>query len=631
MRAGHVVKIWIRLMCLITAGVIAVLTGCTGSPPELHSTGTPSLPPVGKQTSSAHAEATVNFPGVSGLEATVTNRPQTKEMQAALPSQSSLDQVVDLDMKTGVFPSSGAELTFSLDLPLPAEQIMFIVNWDVHNQSWAPVASETSPDGKSISAKLAHFSTYGLEIWSNFIGRMVGVRTNPPECPAPPPEWDDNSVQFYEDLNGPVLWCATTDPDHPDDLKIKLRLNRGAAASITTAVKPVWVQSDLWQGVTPETWATMVLSGPDALIPGPDTYFIQPTGEFSFRFNKTDLLNFWHSNRSTPLIAVDATVPYVLAGLLYNQASDASVVPALSLVTTYMALTQCLSEIIEGLDLVLSHSSLKSFASELPGMMARLAPCLSAKSKPIAQAAAKFWATKDPTSTIAVIEKSAALASKSILAAAQIYAAVQVLAPVADALTDLLLDPIARQFIFQPSDLALKAFLGPTKAELGSVVAPAMCNRPEGQLVDGRLPMPKNPGGPDPGVTELYGNNDGSYMRTVGDTSTGTQGLTALVFRCGIGGVAWPATVAIYDRNLQLITSLNLSDIDHKEHSDVDAIRFENHALRVDWRTNPDGEAGACVTVHKTGRFVLSPIPNVVPSLSLTPQDIHVVSQDRCH
>ncbi|QCO97329.1 hypothetical protein FCN77_05855 [Arthrobacter sp. 24S4-2] len=384
-------------------------------------------------------------------------------MKSAVPAESSLEKVVDLDMSNGTFPSSGAILTFTVDRPVPADKVPFIARWDGQNLTWVPLASDTSPDRTTVSAKLEHFSTYGLlDFLGNGIGKLVGARTTPPECTADPPAWDDKTApQFYDDINGPVLWCATTDPEHPDDLEIKLKLNRGAAASITTAIKPVWAQSDLWQGDTPETWATMVLSGPDALIPNLDTYFIQPTGEFAFRFNKSDLLNFWHSNRTKSLIEVDATVPYVLAGLLYNQISDSSVVPALSLVTTLMALIQCSSEISGGVDLVLSSSSLKSVASELPGMMARLAPCLSGKSKSIAQAAAKFWATRDPASTITEIEKRAATASKSILAVAQIYAAVQVLAPVADALTDLLLDPIARQFVFQPSDQALKAFLGP--------------------------------------------------------------------------------------------------------------------------------------------------------------------------
>lgn len=457
-------RLSMRLTCLGTAGIVGVLAACTGPPPE-HPAATPETPSVQSAattpTSLARAEVTVNFPGASGLEATVTNRPQTPDMQVALPPQASLDQVVDLDMKTGAFPASGAQVTFALNQPVPGDKVAFVANWCPGSQSWVPLASETSPDGKSISAKLAHFSTYGLAFWSNLTGKLLSVRTSRPDCPAPPPNWDDNSApQFFDDINGPVLWCATTDPAHPDDLEIKLKLNRGAAAAITTAIKPNWSHSDLWQGNTPETWSTMVLSGPDALVPDPGAYFIQPTGEYEFGFGKADVLNFWHSNRTKPLIQVDATVPYVLAGLIYTQISDASVVPALSLITTTMAIAQCSSEIYgAGVDLTLSSSSLKSLGAQLPGLMGALASCMSGQSDSVAQAAANYWATRNPASTITEVEKSAHLAAKRILVAARIYAAAQALAPVADAATDLLLDPIARQFIFQPSDQALKDYV----------------------------------------------------------------------------------------------------------------------------------------------------------------------------
>ena len=447
---------WRVIVCLITVGTMAAFTACTGAPPK--------QPAVGSGTPSDRVVAQVTFPGRMGLAATTTNQPQTTEMKADVPVDTSLEKVVNLKMSTGTFPATGAMLQFTVDQPVPADRTAFIASWDAQNLTWVPLATETSTDRTTVRAKLEHFSTYGLfDLVSNAIGKFVGVRTTPPECKNPPPAWDDNSVQFYSDINGPVLWCATTDPGHPDDLEIKLRLNRGAAASITTAIRPVWSQSDLWNGVTPETWATMVLSGPESLIPNPDTYFIQPTGEFDFRFNKLDLLNFWHSNRTKPLIEVDTSVPDVLAGLLYHAiADDASAVPALSLTTSIIAVTQCLSDINRaGGDLGLSSTSLKSVATKLPALMGTLASCLAGQSEAVAQEAATYWATRDPASTITEIEKKAHLATKGILKWARIYAAVQVLAPVADALTDLLLDPVARQFVFQPTDQALRDYLRP--------------------------------------------------------------------------------------------------------------------------------------------------------------------------
>ncbi|MGY3320781.1 hypothetical protein [Arthrobacter sp. TE12232] len=408
----------------------------------------------------------------------MTNHPETPEMKDALPAQSSLGQVVDLDMKTGAFPSSGADLTFTLNDPLPADKVAFIANWDAGSQTWIPLASETSPDGRSVRARLSHFSTYGLSFWSNLTGKLLGVRTNPPNCPAPPapPSWDDNSApQYFDDINGPILWCAGADPANPDDLEIKLKLNRGAAAAITTAIKPVWTHSDLWQDDTPETWTQMVLAvglqtgGPNPLVDTADSYFIQPTGEYTFRFAKADVLNFWHADRTKPLIQVDATIPYVVAGLLYAQASDLSAIPALPLVTTLMALNQCSSEILStGVDLHLSASSQKALASKIPGLMATLATCMASQMDSIVESVAKYWAKNKPASSLPLLEKSARFAGKGLMAAARLYALLQALAPVADALTDLLLDPIARQFIFQPSDQALKDFLRPKPTATGA-------------------------------------------------------------------------------------------------------------------------------------------------------------------
>lgn len=469
---------WLRVVCLLAAASMMALTGCTGSPPRQPPTNTrtPTPEPV---------SAGVSFPGSSkGLSATTTSQPQTPDMTAAVPTGSSLEKVVDLEMGNGTFPSSGAVLTFTIDQPVPVDKTPFIARWDTQNLTWIPLASDTSSDRTTVSAKLEHFSTYGLlDFLSNGIGKLIGVRTTRPDCPNPSPAWDDkSSPQFYDDINGPVLWCATTDPAHPDDLEIKLKLNRGAAASIMTAIKPVWSHSDLWQSFTPATWVTMGLSGPESLIPNPDAYFIQPTGEFDFRFSKSDVLTYWHANRTKPLIEVDTSVPDVLAGLLFNAASDN--LPggsALFLTTTSMAISQCSSGLVaSGGDLTLTKSSATAVLSKSAVLLGVLASCLADQKEFIVQAAARYSATQNPATEFKKIADDAGLAAKRVMVGAQIYAAVQTLAPVADALTDLLLDPVARQFVFQPSDAALKEYVQnnrPTVPGLPGELGGKWCSR----------------------------------------------------------------------------------------------------------------------------------------------------------
>lgn len=454
------------LTCLVTACSLGLLAACTGPPPErpAHTAETPSVQPAASTPSpSSPTHASVSFPGASGLEASVTNEAQTSEMQTALPPQSSLAQVVDLNMKSGSFPASGAQLTFTLDQPTSADNVAFVANWDTGSQSWVPLASETSADGKSVSAKLAHFSTYGLVDWvRNGLGGLVGVRTPPPDCGRDPPPWDDKSApQFFDDLNGPVLWCATSDRDHPDELEVKLKVNRGAAASITVAVPPVWTHSGLWETLKPETWATMVLGGPESLIPDTNTYFVPPTDEFDMRFTKSDVMNFWHSNRTRPLIQVATSPADVMAGLLYNvlYGTDPGS-KALFLVTSAMAVTECSSDITTSVgDLTLTSSTVKSVIPKLGAAFGAVASCLAGQSEFVAQSAARYLATRNPGLSLEDLVIKTSFDVKKIMRWARFVEAIQVLTPVGDALTDLLLDPIARQFVFQPTDQALKEYI----------------------------------------------------------------------------------------------------------------------------------------------------------------------------
>lgn len=76
-------RIWMQVKCLVTACSVGLLAACTGPPSEhpAESSETASVAPAASTPGpSAEPHATVSFPGASGLEASVTNEPQTPEM-----------------------------------------------------------------------------------------------------------------------------------------------------------------------------------------------------------------------------------------------------------------------------------------------------------------------------------------------------------------------------------------------------------------------------------------------------------------------------------------------------------------------------------------------------------------------
>jgi len=145
-------------------------------------------------------------------------------------------------------------------------------------------------------------------------------------------------------------------------------------------------------------------------------------------------------------------------------------------------------------------------------------------------------------------------------------------------------------------------------AQLGSVTAPAMCDRPEGQLVDGKLPVadPDHNGG-----TEIIGYANGDPSYAVGANATMPGGVVAVVFTCSTGGVGWPNVIGLYGiegGSLKLVGSIDLAKIDDQEHSNVMTMEFTDVALHLVWRTN-DPSVNCPVSdtpVWRSGDFVLS-------------------------
>lgn len=414
-------------------------------------------------------EVTVEFPGAGPqLRAQAELQETTQEMRDVVPAGFTVRDVASLSMAEGSFPATGAVVTFSVPEPLPAEQTGMIAHWDDEDAVWEPVPTELSADRKTLSARVEHFSVWGWivdtaeavgqglqtgsEYAYNGIGRVMGEKTDPPKCDGGIPAWAD-PVFSKDNMNAPVLWCAGTDPKNPDILVVKLALNRGTAASITTAIKPAWAYSDLWEDMTPKTWLQMAAQTNAATNQLGDTYLVQPLGEYHFGFHRAELMDFWYGHQTDPLIQVDSTLTYTLAGLMY-QAVEGKAAGNMAGVFIMSSLLECGGGIVGAAQ---ERSVGDAFGA--------LASCLDERKDAIAVATARGL----NLSPGADWDKAVAAGKnigRIIRVAGIWYTAAKVGFTAASYVGDLGLEPILRQVIFSPATDELRRYLAARKPQL---------------------------------------------------------------------------------------------------------------------------------------------------------------------
>ncbi|WP_454810570.1 hypothetical protein [Paenarthrobacter nitroguajacolicus] len=389
----------------------------------------------------------VTFPdSPPGLSARVEALEITDTMRQALPAGATLHEGVSLSMVEGSFPSNGAVIAFELKEPVAADRELNIGYWNTSTEEWEISPSQLSSDRRTVSATVNHFSPYSAIEWAfNGIGKILGDKTDPPECSGGIPPWAD--PQFSEDnINAPVLWCAGIDGNDPDIMEVRLVMNRPNAGSIVTAIKPAWVWSDMWDEAAPATWTQMAAG--TALNGGlGDKYLVQPLGEYRFGFKRTELLDLWGSNTNQPLIEVDSQLAFVVAGLMY-QAVEGNAGGGLAAAFIMMSLIECGGK----LNAAAKDQSVGDAFKELM-------PCLNARKDAIAVATAKAWLKMKPGANWEQSINAGKTIGKVLRAAGQAYAVAKLTLTAGTLVGDSLLDPILRQFFFLPANDELKKYL----------------------------------------------------------------------------------------------------------------------------------------------------------------------------
>jgi hypothetical protein len=430
-----------------------------------------------KAASAPEPEMTVSFPNAAPeLKAKAETQEISQEMQDVVPAGVTVGDVASLTMAEGTFPTTGAVLTFNLNEPLAPEHDAIIAHWNEEAAAWEPVPTEISADRGTLSARVEHFSIWGwikdtvdgavkgtqtgADYAYNGIGRVMGEKTDPPKCPGEKPMWADPSFA-KDNMNAPVLWCVGTDAKDPDIMEVRMALNRGSAASITTAIKPAWAYSDLWENITPQTWAQMAAQTNASTNQLGETYLVQPLGEYHFGFHKNELLDYWYGHQTEPLIQVDSTLTYTLAGLMY-QAVEGKAAGNVAGVFIMASLLECGGGLVGAAE-----------KQSVGAAFGALTNCLDERKDAIAVATARGLKLSPGADWDKAITAGKNI-GKIIRAAGLWYAAAKGAFTTASFAGDLMLEPILRQVIFRPSTEELIRYIAARKPQLKTYNDPVM-------------------------------------------------------------------------------------------------------------------------------------------------------------
>ena len=396
----------------------------------------------------------VAFPSSSGRKAEITPTAPTVEMIEAAPNSFRLLGFAEFEMTHGEFPQEGALVTVNLPAPLEEGHELLITHWNEDAKTWEPATTDLSADRTVATAQVAHFSEYGFfDYLFNATNQVMGnAATSGVSCDAPLPDWVE--PQFFDDINGPVLWCGGRDVNNPDILVAKLKMNRGYAAKITTALNPEYKWSDLWDGMSPETMVNMLaMANLSSVNKTANDYIVQPLGEYNFGFSRAAIEEFYSDGKwDKPLIEVSVGWVYTAFGFLYSELKD-SVSDDVAATFTALALAECAYDVNDS-----------AVGTESVGLFRTSMGCIESSLDGLQNGALAFLTKKLPTTsktTLANRLKPVVSKMKTIL---KVYSAASMATRIMTTVGDQTLPENTRQFLYSPSLKAIQDAAAAKKA-----------------------------------------------------------------------------------------------------------------------------------------------------------------------
>ncbi|MBG0739029.1 hypothetical protein IV500_06390 [Paeniglutamicibacter antarcticus] len=280
-------------------------------------------------------------------------------MTEALPGPAAhLSNLAEFSITAGSFPASGAQISFVRKTPPPSGSFSVIVHWNEKDKTWEPVKTKQSEDRLTLTATVAHFSSYSVidffkdvggvftgggmasvQKVINGTGQWLGVQAAPPTCEnLARPEWA--KVLGTTDISSIITSCMSGSIKHPDNLIVKVTINRSYGGYFSTPVTPVSASLDssdvagspsaVADAATSDIeakgyfdWKTVgaMMLNSGMMSPENETaniYPVMPFGTYTFEFTKEDILLAWPTIKSQnkQLISFDTNWQLALAGAL---------------------------------------------------------------------------------------------------------------------------------------------------------------------------------------------------------------------------------------------------------------------------------------------------------------------------
>lgn len=542
---------------------------------------------------SAVARTTVTAPGATS-SVTVEKAKLTGDETAAITS----DWAPDLNLAVGqpvqissseAIPAGGITITRTYTTPVPEGWAATLAYYDTTLGTWHAVPSALSSDRKSVSAVVHHLSVWtditgGLSDighaiadmaataadWGFYqVGKVFDTRVDAPECAGTPP-WVRSTTFIATDRNNPLLFCTGQDPNHPELLDVKVRVNRGFAFNAHIAVPTTWTYNSTFaHEPLDDALAAMgnlgaTFAGSLGELAAPGNVVVGPGEELSFGATEQAVRGATDStilklDPPSTLGFLVSTLGQLVGNELGNMADG--------YVAAAMAISGCAG------DVKTAHDA---------GTWTRAArSCVGSFDTAIAKQFATFLISRghDPV--------PAGKLAGAIVGKISIYLAL--LGPAFSTMN------YAAELNVPDSAHTVAVFVKPatpadvTMATLGTAEVPADCNLPAQHLINGATTQ----GSPGQGSIST----DKSLVAFADFAGLGyRQALTE--YGCNAGGVGWPEVLVLIGAQGQLLGSLDLATLSDAEHSNVTAVSVAGRAAHLTWDSY---EGAGFAIVHHAG------------------------------
>lgn len=157
----------------------------------------------------------------------------------------------------------------------------------------------------------------------------------------------------------------------------------------------------------------------------------------------------------------------------------------------------------------------------------------------------------------------------------------------------------------------------PTRFDPLNAEVPSLCDHPAGRLTAGSLPATQG------GILVKKDLNQ-NVLAASDDPKSEAAVMSTLAISCNKGGVAWPDTIAAYDKEAQLVGFVTLDAVTHGGRESVLSISINDGLIEAVWTTQASGDPECCGTVTATSGFLLQNSVLVSTDLELESEEKHL-------